>query len=156
MRILILGASGMLGHELLSSLSCRHDVTGAMRRPLEGEAVDAQRFETVERALSKTRPEAVVNAIGVVKQNIEAVQEEYAYNINAEFPHKLAAFCGRAGIRVLQISTDCVFSGDRGMYRETDQPDATDLYGKSKLAGELAGNGCITLRTSMIGLEVCR
>lgn len=156
MRILILGAGGMLGHELLSSLLSRHDVIGALRRPREGEGVDAQRFETVERALSKTKPEAVVNAIGIVKQNIETGQEEYVYKINAEFPHKLAAFCGRAGIRVLHISTDCVFSGDRGMYRETDQPDATDLYGKSKLAGELARNGCITLRTSMIGLEVSR
>ena len=146
----------MLGHELVSSLAIRHDVTGTSRRSLGDAVVDAMQFETVERALAETRPDAVINTIGVVRQIIHLAPEKDVHKINGEFPHKLAACCGDLGIRVLHLSTDCVFSGDRGMYRETDETDPTDLYGLSKLAGELAQDGCITLRTSFIGLEIGR
>lgn len=169
MKILVLGAGGMLGHEVLASLSRRHDVAGTLRSKEPGDGrhsfgvatkiltgVDVRRFASVERVLSDVRPDAVVNAVGVIKQVVDPDYEADVREINAVFPHKLAEFCGESGIRVLHLSTDCVFSGEKGMYRESDVADASDLYGKSKLEGELHAAGCITLRTSMIGLEIAR
>ena len=159
----------MLGHEVLASLSRRHDVAGTLRGKEPGDGrysfgvatkihtgVDVRRFASVERVLNDVRPDAVVNAVGVIKQVVDPDYETDVREINAVFPHKLADFCGESGIRVLHLSTDCVFSGEEGMYQESDVPDASDLYGKSKLEGELHATGCITLRTSMIGLEIAR
>ena len=75
-------------------------------------------------------------------------------NINALFPHRLAKLCGAAGARLIHLSTDCVFSGKKGNYAETDAPDAEDLYGRSKLLGETTAPRCLTIRTSIIGREL--
>lgn len=169
MKILILGAGGMLGHELLASLESRHDVAGT----LHGEAsddgrcpdnknaklhftVDVRQFSTVQNVVEQARPDAVVNAVGVIKQRINPDCQQDVREINSIFPHRLADYCRNSGIRVLHLSTDCVFSGNMGMYCESDIPDSTDLYGLSKMDGELDSDGCITLRTSMIGLETAQ
>src|SRR5207253_2340396 len=75
-------------------------------------------------------------------------------SINSLFPHRLARLCHAAKARLIHVSTDCVFSGRKGNYTEADQPDAEDLYGRSKLLGEVQGPGCLTLRTSIIGREL--
>ena len=164
-RVLILGGSGMLGHKLCQVLSRDLDVSATFRsperalpaffgrtRPLFG--VDATAFEQIERALRAERPKVVVNAIGLVKQRAEASDPIPSISVNALFPHRLAALCATSGARLIHFSTDCVFSGRTGGYREEDEPDPVDLYGRSKLLGEVGGPGALTLRTSIIGREI--
>ena len=160
MRVLILGGDGMLGHRLHRELAGRHEVGVTVRRPGLAASppveafpdVDVRDFGRVEEAVATFRPRAIVNAVGVVKQRPEAEDPLPALEINSVFPHRLAALCLEKGIRLVHFSTDCVFSGARGSYRESDPPDPGDLYGRTKLLGEL-GAPHLTLRTSMIGLE---
>lgn len=167
MRILILGATGMLGHRLCQLLPERMDVwatsrteapTHPMLRTLAAERmighVDVLDTQKLCELLDTIRPDAVVNAVGIVKQRDEAKQAVPSIQINALFPHQLADLCVERGIRVIQISTDCVFSGFRGNYSEIDVPDPVDLYGRTKLLGELNRPGCLTLRTSIIGWQL--
>jgi dTDP-4-dehydrorhamnose reductase len=169
MRILIIGGDGMLGHQVLKTLAPRHDVVATVRLPLDAYAafplytpantlsgLDVRKAEGVRAALREFRPDAVVNAAGIVKQRGEASEAIPAIEINALFPHRLAEMCAQAGAYLVHFSTDCVFSGKKGGYSEGDAPDPVDLYGRSKLLGELFGPGCVTLRTSMIGPELSR
>lgn len=168
MRILILGGDGMLGHQLLLDYQDRHDVKVTLRKTLseyEGyglynqsnaiTGVDVRDMNALQNALQGFSPEVVINATGIVKQANEAKAHIPSIEINALFPHKLADLC-KGSARVVHMSTDCVFSGKQGHYNEDDFPDADDLYGRSKLLGELGGADCITLRTSIIGLELAR
>ena len=168
MRILILGGDGMLGHRLLRHLEPRHEVTVTLRRELAAyrsyglftaansvAGVDARDFQAVEAALAAAAPEAVVNCIGIVKQREEAKSPIPAIEINALFPHRLLEACRAVGSRLVHLSTDCVFSGRTGGYGEDDLPAPVDLYGRSKLLGEPAAPA-LTLRTSIIGLELAR
>jgi len=166
MKVLILGHTGMLGHRLVSALRIMgHDVYGAIRRQDIPEAlrglrrwpicgVDATRPKTIEAVLDRTEPEAVVNCIGIVKQLEAAKDPETCISINALFPHQLARLCADRGVRMVHFSTDCVFSGTHGPYSEASLPDPNDLYGRSKLLGEVNQPNAITLRTSVIGHEL--
>jgi len=167
MKILILGAGGMLGHQLCRTLGDRFEIWGTFRgEPREFERynlipqertigqVDAQDLSTVRRVLELVKPDAVINGIGIVKQRDEAKHVVPSIHVNALFPHQLADLCVESGARVLQISTDCVFSGMRGNYTEIDNPDPVDLYGRTKLLGELNRTGTLTLRTSIIGWQL--
>jgi dTDP-4-dehydrorhamnose reductase len=117
--------------------------------------VDVNRFDTIIRACSTVRPEIVINCIGLVKQLPIANEPIPAISINALLPHRLAVLCRAIGARLIHFSTDCVFDGAKGNYRETDPPTATDLYGISKYLGEVAEPPhCVTLRTSIIGHEI--
>ena len=167
MRVLVLGAYGMLGHRLLLELGHGEEAFGTCRNLAQGgvgarlvpadllvPGVDATRFESVAKAISSTSPDAVVNCIGIVKQLKEAHDPVASELINSTFPHLLADECARRGARLVHFSTDCVFSGRKGMYTEEDVPDPVDLYGRTKLAGEVRAEGCVTLRTSLIGREL--
>jgi dTDP-4-dehydrorhamnose reductase len=102
------------------------------------------------------RPDVIVNAIGIVKQ-LKSAQDPYlSVGINAFLPHRLAKVCGQIGIRLIHISTDCVFDGKKGQYVESDPSNAEDLYGKSKFLGETTEQEtcAVTLRTSLIGHEL--
>jgi dTDP-4-dehydrorhamnose reductase len=165
MKLLILGGSGMLGHKLWQTAAPVLDTWVTVRDESRGlpaifdrtraiEGVHADRFDTVVRAFARVRPSVVVSCIGVVKQHAEATDPLTALTINSVFPHRLAALCAAAGSRLIHISTDCVFSGLKGNYAESDVPDATDLYGRTKHLGEVTGPGCLTLRTSIIGREL--
>ena len=116
--------------------------------------VDAEKFDSLVRLFGSTRPDVVINCIGVVKQLAEADDQLAAIPINALLPHRLARLCQVAGARFVHISTDCVFTGSRGMYREEDPADAEDLYGRSKHLGEVDYSNAVTLRTSIIGHEL--
>jgi dTDP-4-dehydrorhamnose reductase len=166
MKILILGGSGMLGHALFQMLPPRHDVRVTLHRPLAHyrqwpqfqpansfDTVDVYRPETLAPALGEFRPQVVVNCIGVVKQRHEADVLEHL-EINAVAPHRIARLCHDAGARLIHVSTDCVFSGRRGMYTEDDNADAEDIYGRTKYLGEVDAPHCLTLRTSFIGREL--
>lgn len=157
MRVLILGGNGMLGHRLGPALAAHHDVRVTVRgetaesdRVVGG--VDARDLDRLAEVVTAFRPEAVVNAIGIVKQRSEAQDPLRALEVNAIFPHRLARLCAAAGARLVHFSTDCVFSGTRGSYRESDPPDPPDTYGRTKLLGEV-GPPHLTLRSSIIGLE---
>jgi dTDP-4-dehydrorhamnose reductase len=169
MRVLILGGDGMLGHRLLRHLRTRHEVRVTLRQDPEayrrfglfdeGNAsygVDARDQSGLERVIAGFRPEALVNCVGIVKQRDEAVTSIPSIEINALLPHRLALLARAASCRLVHMSTDCVFSGRRGNYREVDLPDAEDLYGRSKLLGEVDQPGSITLRTSIVGTELLR
>ncbi len=168
-RVLILGANGMLGHCLLRSFSERQELetfaTTRDRRLLSDHFtpsliervignVDAANPDSVLEALARVQPDVVINCIGVIKQLPAARNPMTSITINALFPHRLALACKAAGARLIHISTDCVFTGDQGGYTEDDPPDATDLYGRTKLLGEVEDDHCMTLRTSLIGHEL--
>ena len=169
MRVLILGGDGMLGHQLFRHFQKRHDVRVTLRFGHEAYeryglfetqtayyGIDARQTEGLLQVIADFRPEAVVNAIGIVKQRSEAKEVIPSLEINSLLPHRLALICRTAGARLVHLSTDCVFSGRKGTYLETDVPDAEDLYGRTKLLGEVSESHCITLRTSMIGPELSR
>jgi dTDP-4-dehydrorhamnose reductase len=118
--------------------------------------VDATDTDAVIRVFAQEKPDVVVNCVGVIKQLAASKEALTSIAINSLFPHRLAQICGAANARLIQISTDCVFSGDKGCYRESDLPDAQDLYGRSKLLGEVDYPHAITLRTSIIGHELGR
>jgi len=167
MNVLVLGANGMLGHKLIQLLSHRFNVTGTVRghaRTYSGHHVlsqiallgnvQAENFDSVLNALAIARPAAVINCVGIVKQLPEAQDALLTIAVNALFPHQLAQLCRAAGARLIHISTDCVFSGCKGNYSESAVADAEDLYGRTKFLGEVSYDGCLTLRTSMIGREL--
>jgi len=167
MRVLILGASGMLGHKLCQTFMSRFETYATVRREPTWYAkyqifnpqrlvggVSAEDFDSVVRALAIVRPEVVVNCIGIVKQASAASDPIASITINALFPHRVAELCRAIGARFINISTDCVFSGRKGMYTEEDPSDAEDLYGRTKFLGEVSQPHCLTVRTSMIGREL--
>ncbi len=170
MRVLVLGANGMLGHKLLQILGEDFEVRGTVRsdastfddHPVLGGidcagGVDVTDLDRLEEQIAWAREGAVINAIGVVKQLAAAKDPIESITINALHPHRAAKICARHGARFLHLSTDCVFSGKKGApYLETDAPDPEDLYGRSKLLGEVTGPGCLTLRTSIVGRELGR
>jgi dTDP-4-dehydrorhamnose reductase len=166
-RVLILGAAGMLGHKLWQAYRDRFDIWGTVRsshreyaglglfdpeRLLGG--VDAFDFDSVVRALAMVKPDVVVNTIGIIKQLPNAQDPIISLTVNSLFPHRLANLCRASSARLVHISTDCVFSGRRGMYVEKDESDAEDLYGRTKYLGEVSGSSGVTVRTSIIGREL--
>ncbi len=166
-KILVLGATGMLGHRLLVDLDRRHDVVGAIRGPtqrwrdhpvLGGRRLvsewDAMIPESALPLLDRERPEVAINCVGIVKQLQEAKDPIPSIAVNALWPHCLAAACRERRIRLVHFSTDCVFSGERGPYAEDNVADAHDLYGRTKFLGEVCGPGCLTIRSSIIGHEL--
>lgn len=169
MRILILGGDGMLGHQLLKDLSRSHQVRVTLRQERSAynrfalfteensyTGIDVRVTDRLVGVLADFHPEVVINAVGVVKQRKDGLDPIPNLEINALLPHRLAALCKAIGSRLIHISTDCVFSGRTGGYAESDQPDPIDVYGHSKLLGEVTANGCITLRSSIIGPELWR
>lgn len=167
MKVLVLGGSGMLGHQLFAFLSRQRSihVRATLRRPLAFyksaglfteeevyDCIDANRWTQVKFVIQNFEPQAVINAIGIIKQGREGALVFPSLRTNALFPHLLADYCEKKGIQFVHISTDCVFSGKKGNYKDDDSSDATDVYGKTKYCGEVV-NG-LTLRTSMIGREL--
>lgn len=167
MKILIVGGDGMLGHQLLRQWSQRHDVKATVRKSRSAYVgveqlsthqlfydVDVRSGTALEDHAAAFRPNVIVNAVGVVKQRQEAKDYVTSLETNSVFPHRLSFLARSLGARVVHLSTDCVFSGRRGNYSESDFPDADDLYGRSKVLGELDHPHCLTLRTSIIGREL--
>ena len=165
MKILVLGCTGALGSMICEYLSNLHntEVTGTTTRDLSKISLDGhlnyrfvttnpvQNFSQFFDALEMHQADVVINCIGIIKQAISQATPSEVMLINAVFPHKLQAFCKEKGMRLIHISTDCVFDGDNGMYSESSKCSPTDSYGQTKLAGEVSGPNCLTLRTSFIG-----
>lgn len=162
-KIVVLGAGGMLGHKMFQQLQSAFPATLGITRggPISCAypgailtGVDAGDFEALAGTLRVIRPDYVVNCIGIVKQRAEAEDPIKAIAINALLPHRLAPLASSWGGRLIHFSTDCVFSGARGCYREEDASDACDLYGRTKYLGEVQTGNTLTLRTSIIGREL--
>lgn len=167
MKVLVFGATGMLGHKLLQRLSLDCDCWGTVREARPPAAlltiapkarivcgVDARDAASLMRAVEDCSPDIIVNAVGIVKPLCLPSRTEQVVMINSVLPHRLADIAQARGCALLHFSTDCVFSGKEGAYSEEATPDPVDLYGLSKWAGEVSGPRIVTLRTSIIGREL--
>ena len=169
MKILVLGVTGMLGNAVFRvfSADASHETWGTLRNGsalqhfsrdcaarLVG-GIDVLDQDSLAAVMAKVRPDVVINCVGLIKQLADAKDPLTALPINSMLPHRLARLCELVGARLIHVSTDCVFSGRKGLYQESDLSDAEDLYGKSKYIGELHDlPHAITLRTSIIGHEL--
>ncbi|MBD2824376.1 dTDP-4-dehydrorhamnose reductase family protein [Xenorhabdus szentirmaii] len=167
-KILIIGANGMLGGSLLRHFSSceNYEVLGSTRNENSAQKLKKQGFgniisgislestENIGKLISEFKPDFLFNCVGIIKQLDSSKNHIESIEINALLPHKLAKICTKNQTKLIHFSTDCVFSGKDGLYKETDIADASDLYGKSKLLGEVLYDGHITLRTSIIGHEI--
>ena len=167
MKILILGANGLIGsafvHHLLNF--SEHEILGTVRNSYLVESssqtqarflkdgVNALKLDTVIDTFKHFKPNLTINCIGVTKHRQHEVTRHDFIKLNSVLPHFLSQLCLSSGSRLIQISTDCVFSGSKGMYRETDLTDSKDLYGKSKAIGEMLNTNDTIIRTSTIGHE---
>ena len=168
LKVMVLGATGMLGNAVLRTFADdpRFDVVGTARSDsvrrllpvplcnLVLTGVDAEQYDSLVAAFAHVRPDVAINCIGLIKQLSSANDPLSALPINAMLPHRLARLCAINGARLVHVSTDCVFDGEKGMYLESDRADAFDLYGRSKLLGEVDYDNALTLRTSIIGHEL--
>ena len=167
-RILVLGASGMLGNATMRVFASdpRYSVLGSIRSAASRgrfqesirrtliDGIDVENADALTGLLAEARPQVVINCIGLIKQLSAADDPLAAIPINAMLPHRLARLCTLVGARLVHVSTDCVFDGSKGNYKESDRPDARDLYGRTKLLGEVDYPHAVTLRTSIIGREL--
>ena len=167
-RILLLGASGMLGHMLARVLAPDHFVIGTTLSQYNERShlvrilskdnwidqVDVRSLPMVEKVIRDSRPDVIINCVGLIKQKMNSGNNTEAIHINSLFPHQLAQICEVTNSRLIHFSTDCVFDGKPGIKLVTDTPNATDLYGLSKLLGEVDDGTCITLRTSVVGRQL--
>ncbi len=167
-KIIVLGANGMLGNAILRLFATQSDcqVFGTVRSSASLNClpsylhccvikdVDVESNDSLIRLFAQVRPDVVINCVGLVKQLVGGMDPLVAISINALLPHRLALLCEVVQARLVQLGTDCVFSGAKGMYTEADVSDATDLYGRTKYLGEVNYPHAITLRTSIIGHEL--
>ncbi|KJC42508.1 dTDP-4-dehydrorhamnose reductase [Bradyrhizobium sp. LTSP885] len=166
--VLVLGATGMLGNAMFRGFAqspgyrafgstrakgLHGSFPEAMRANLISD-VDVENVDALSTVLADVKPDVVINCVGLVKQLSEAKDPLATLPVNAVLPHRLARLCRLADARLVHISTDCVFDGAKGNYSEQDQPNAVDLYGRSKLLGEVDCENAVTLRTSIIGHEL--
>jgi dTDP-4-dehydrorhamnose reductase len=166
MKLVILGANGMLGHMIWEEAGKRRiDAYASVRQIPAGReqlfprervsiGVETEHFASVSRVLREINPDVVINCIGVVKQSHVIKDAITTIKTNSLFPHLLSRDCLNLGIRLVHLSTDCVFSGKKGNYKESDQPDPEDFYGLSKLMGEPCEENTLVIRTSMFGPEL--
>ncbi len=168
MKVLVFGASGMIGSAMFRVLSEKREwqVWGTLRA--DGDRffflnehharlipnVDVEKQDALVRAFALVKPDVVINCIGLTKHHRQSDDALLSIPLNALLPHRMADLCAASGARLVHVSTDCVFSGSKGRYVEDDVSDAVDVYGKSKYLGEVDYPHAITLRTSTIGHEL--
>lgn len=167
-NVLVLGITGMLGHTLFQYFMSRHqyNVAGTVRSVVPDNFlgllntenifsnVDVKDLAEIEKVFSRFKPDVVINCIGLIKQLPLSENIFQAIYINSLFPHFLSDLCKKNRTKLIHFSTDCVFSGSKGRYLESDIPDGSDLYARSKILGEIIDPTAITLRSSLIGHEL--
>ena len=168
MSILILGATGLIGNRLVRTLGENFEVFGSTRKKefLDPKLsfllkernwlfdVSPEKFFTLEEKIQKIKPNVIVNCLGVTKLKPGSSNLQKSILVNSIFPHNLSATCREFNIRLIHLSTDCVFSGSKGNYVENDVPDPIDVYGITKSLGELINENDLTIRTSFVGREL--
>lgn len=158
MKFLVLGCNGMAGHQISLYLQERgHDVTGfafekstLLDKSIAGDATD---FQSLKEIIQTGKYDTVINCIGILNQFAEA-NHPLAVMLNSYLPHFVANVANEVGSQVIHMSTDCVFSGDKGGYTENDFPDGRTFYDRSKALGELNDDKNITLRNSIVGPDI--
>ena len=165
-KVLVLGSEGMLGREVLKNLiDKKYDIYSTYRGSSYKDSLDQKKFNGINnfdardflelsKILDEINPHIVINSIGIIKQLKKKVKDEDFFLLNSLLPKYLEYWCETNKKRLIHFSTDCVFDGERGMYLESDWPNARDLYGRTKLLGEVVSDNSITLRTSIIGHEI--
>lgn len=152
-KIIILGKTGMLGSTVFSRLTnSGFEVVATTRQELDASNCP---IDDIQRLIAGC--DYAINCIGIIKPYIHddnAVEVQRAIEVNSLFPYKLAHAAENNGIKVIQIATDCVYDGKRGLYNECDAHNATDVYGKSKSLGEVNSSFVLNLRCSIIGREI--
>lgn len=151
MRIVILGASGMLGNYLASYLESKFNVIPITRNEIDAANADADAITKLLKDNKVEEGDVVVNAIGTIKPRVDELGDLNAILVNSVFPHYLASAAQNLKLKMIHITTDCVFTGDKGRYNEKDKHDITDVYGRTKSLGEPLT--CSVFRTSIIGEE---
>tara|TARA_B100001175_G_scaffold302659_1_gene296916 strand:+ start:2994 stop:3860 length:867 start_codon:yes stop_codon:yes gene_type:complete len=157
-KILVLGSTGMLGHQVVKYFKKLdqydlYDISYRNKLTDRTIIIDVRKITELEKYIIEVKPDIIINCIGML---IEESQEDIskAIYINSYFPHLLKSICNKINAKLVHISTDCVFSGDKGSYTETDLPDSNTIYGKTKSLGEITDNTHVTIRTSIIGPEL--
>jgi dTDP-4-dehydrorhamnose reductase len=167
-KVLILGAGGMLGHMAARVLSETFDVYGTTRGDKSSApmlkkilkdnfwitGLDVLDSEQIENVLTTIKPDVVINCVGLIKQKMDNTSYIDSIEINALLPHKLYLLCERHQSKLIQISTDCVFTCEEGIKSQFDRPNAVDLYGRTKLLGEVDYGNALTIRTSIVGRQI--
>lgn len=167
-KVVILGIEGMLGHTLGSVLSENFEVIGTSRNLMNStsairkmlpnlhiyENLNVLNTESLKNFIETAQPQYVVNCVGVIKQKMSPSSYLDCIEINSVLPHRLSSICEDNGSRLIHFSTDCVFSCKPGVKDLLTPPDPQDLYGRSKLLGELDHENALTLRTSIVGRQI--
>ncbi len=158
-KVLVLGSTGLIGHQVFRCLQLTEQYQlydFGFRKKLREESVilDARNDESFLKGIKEVSPKIIVNCIGVlIKESNE--NPENAIFLNAYLPHRLARLADDINAKLIHISTDCVFSGDKNTpYLETDYKDGKGLYAKTKGLGEVISKDHLTLRTSVVGPEL--
>jgi dTDP-4-dehydrorhamnose reductase len=157
-RVLILGSAGMAGHVVKKYLTdSRKYIIGELARtssPSEfAYSIDVTDIQALDHVLNEFKPKVIINCIGVLNKDAEDNPDK-AILLNSFLPHHLAKKASRIGSRLIHISTDCVFSGSKGSYLDTDEKDGAGFYAQSKALGEIQFGEHLTIRTSIIGPEI--
>ena len=155
---LILGVNGMAGHVIAQYLiENGHTVSGFAREKIPVCRTfigDARNRQDVEDLLKEARHyDVVINCIGILNRFVDAKLSDGIY-LNSVFPHLLAENLNHTGIKLIHISSDCVYEGTQGNYTELDVPDAVSYYGRTKALGEVKDGQNLTIRTSIVGPEL--
>lgn len=157
MRYLVLGASGMAGHVVVNYLLEQgEEVVGLARRKLDycnTVVMDITRFDKLEEYITGGDFDYVINCVGILNDEADK-RKDYAILINSYLPHHLAYITRDYKTNIIQMSTDCVFSGRRGQYTENDRPDGETYYAKTKALGEIIDQKNLTLRCSIVGPDI--
>ncbi len=161
MKVLILGADGMIGHKMAQSLSHfdlylnSRSKSNYLQEYFPSSTLSNFDFlnQNIEDLLEKTLPDYIINAVGITIRRGASYNKETNF-LNSQLPKKIDFWCKENQKKQIHFSTDCVFSGDKGNYNDLDLPDAKDNYGKSKGEGEINSNSTLTIRSSMIGREI--
>jgi len=168
MSILVLGATGLIGNRLVRTLGENFEVFGSTRKKKIFDPklsfllkernwlfdVSPENFIALDEKIQVIKPNVIINCLGITKLKPGSQNIQNSILVNSIFPHDLSATCRKFGIRLIHISTDCVFSGSKGNYVESDIPDPVDIYGKTKSLGELINGNDLTIRTSFVGREL--
>ena len=161
MKILILGADGMIGHKMAQSLSHfdlylnSRSKSNYLHEYFPSSTLSNFDFlnQNIEDLIVKISPDYIINAVGITIRRGASDNKETNF-LNSQLPKKIDFWCKENQKKQIHFSTDCVFSGEKGNYNDLDLPDAKDDYGKSKGEGEINSNSTITIRSSMIGREI--
>lgn len=157
MKLLVFGGTGMAGHMIIRYFQQRSEYevyyTTRDKSDAEGIYVDVTDSTSVEKAIEYVKPDISINCIGILNEHAER-ETKLAFQVNSLLPHQIAKLMERSGGKLIHISTDCVFSGVKGDYKETDETDGTSIYAQSKQLGEVVSDKHLTIRTSIIGPEL--